>query len=105
MISLHLSHISTRPRAYLFFFKNSFSFINFKFLSFAVVKFSCELIPAMGAPLASVDLLHGTHEKAADAHTMASSIWDILNYFASSPWQILTCRAILVADSAKELRK
>jgi hypothetical protein len=46
------------------------------------------VIPAMGAPAASVDLLHETREKAADAHTTASSIWDILNYFALSPWLI-----------------
>jgi hypothetical protein len=74
MISLHWSHIATRHRAYLFFFKNSFSLINFKFSSFAVMIFASELIPAMGAPTASVDLLHEAREKAVDAHTMASSI-------------------------------
>jgi hypothetical protein len=53
-----------------------------------MVIFACELIPAMGAPAASVDLLHETCEKAADAHKTASSIWDILNYFALSLWWI-----------------
>jgi hypothetical protein len=74
MISSHYSHISTRHGAYLFFFKNLFSFGNCKFLSFAVVLYACELIPAMGAPAASKDLLHKIGEKVADAHTTASSI-------------------------------
>jgi hypothetical protein len=42
-----------------------------------MVPFLCERIPAMGASaasVASVDLPHGTHEKAADAHTMASIV-------------------------------
>jgi hypothetical protein len=42
-------------------------------LNFAVVIFACELIPAMGAPAATEDLLHKTNEKAAGAHTTASS--------------------------------
>jgi hypothetical protein len=29
----------------------------------------------MGAPVAAVDFLHETREKAADAHTTANSIW------------------------------
>jgi hypothetical protein len=74
MISLHWSHIASRHGAYLFFLKNLISFENFKFSSFAMVLFACELIPAMGAPTASEDLLHKTGEKAADAHTTASSI-------------------------------
>jgi hypothetical protein len=60
-----------------------------------MVIFACELIPATGAPTASVDLIHETreksvdlihktHEKAADAHNTTSSVCDILNYFASS---------------------
>jgi hypothetical protein len=48
MISLHWSHIATQHGACLFFVKISFSFVNFKYLSF----FDCELIPAMGAPVA-----------------------------------------------------
>jgi hypothetical protein len=75
MISSHYSHISTQHRAYLFFLINSFSFGNFKFSSFAVVLFACELIPAMGAPALSEDLLHKTSEKAAAGHTIACSIW------------------------------
>jgi hypothetical protein len=51
--------------------------------------FTCAQIPAMGAPAASLDLQHKTHEKAADTHTTASSIWYIFNYFALSPRQIL----------------
>jgi hypothetical protein len=39
-----------------------------------MVLFACERIPPVGAPLASVDLLYETCEKAADAHTTASSI-------------------------------
>jgi hypothetical protein len=53
----HYSHIATRHGAYSFFKQNSFSFVNFKFSSFAVGIFACELIPAMGAPAASVDFL------------------------------------------------
>jgi hypothetical protein len=124
MISLHYSHIAARKGAYFFFLKNSFSFVNFKFSWI----FACEPIPAMGAPAASIDLLpllpncfdelfgqkfghlakvllHESCEKAADAYTMASSIWDILNYFASSPWQIPLRSAIPVEDSAVELQK
>jgi hypothetical protein len=36
----------------------------------------------------SIDLIYETREKAADAHTTASSIWNILNYFSSSLWRI-----------------
>jgi hypothetical protein len=46
-------------------------------LSFAVVLFASERIPAIGAPAAFVDLPHQTHEKAADTHTTASRIWYI----------------------------
>jgi hypothetical protein len=52
MILLHCSHISARHGACLFLFKNWFLFVNFKFLSFDVVLFACERIPAMGAPAA-----------------------------------------------------
>jgi hypothetical protein len=51
MISLHWSHIATRQGACLIL-KNLFSFINFKYLSFSIVLFACERIPAMGAPSA-----------------------------------------------------
>jgi hypothetical protein len=56
MISSHYAHIATRHGAYLFLLKKLFSFVNFKFSSFAMVIFAYELIPAMGAPAASVDL-------------------------------------------------
>jgi hypothetical protein len=36
------------------------------------VLFACERIPAMGAPVASVDLLHETLEIAAVTYTTAS---------------------------------
>jgi hypothetical protein len=94
------THIATRHGAYLFFFQNLFLFVNFKFWSFAMVIFASELIPAMEAPAVSVDLLDETCEKAADAHTTASSIWDILNYFASPPWRILSRRVVPLANSA-----
>jgi hypothetical protein len=53
---------------------NWFSFRNFKFSSFPVVLFACELISAMGAPTTSEDLLHKTSEKAAEADATASSV-------------------------------
>jgi hypothetical protein len=53
-----------------------------------MVLFACELIPAMGAPAASEDLLHKTSEKAADANTTAANFQ-------------LFC-IILVADSAMQ---
>jgi hypothetical protein len=60
-----------------------------------MVLFACEQIPAMGAPSASVDLLYETHEIAAVAQTIASSIWSI---FAWSPWRIPPCSAVPMAD-------
>jgi hypothetical protein len=70
-----------------------------------VVLFACELIPAMGAPAASEDLLHKTCEKAADAHTTASSIWEIFYYFALSPSQIPLHSVVPLVDSATQLQK
>jgi hypothetical protein len=78
-----------------------------------VVLFACERILAMGASTASVDLLHGDRKKAADAHTMASSIWYIFGpplakipghapYRATNViWLQLFC-AVPVADSATQ---
>jgi hypothetical protein len=53
-------------------------FGNLKFSNIAVVLFASELIPAMGAPAASEDLLHKTCEKGADAHTTASEFGKLM---------------------------
>jgi hypothetical protein len=75
-----------------------------------MVLFAFELIPAMGAPTASVDLLHKAREQAADAHTPANSIWYIFiiprrtPFTATNAIPLQLFHVVPVEDSATQCR-